>query len=423
MNANLKKLYTALLSLGSIKAEVDGEMFAKFGDTTVPCTVDEMPLYLPTRKVLDNSDGVKVFHILSEHIARPITPQMQYYITALNTTLNWKYLCLVNDVIKVCASPELHQSVKTDTGRKLLSIGKDFKEGTAAKFKKLFTSNKLDFVKLYVKRNSNIGKNSYRRIALVTLPVCDFLYAHEETPEGSTLNKKEYAGIKELITMLFPLYRDPKTNEYANGSNADVATSADAIVGTMLLLIERFNVIAESIKEHLSFDDFIFDTSVINSELDFTDYAKDINIVPRQDTVETPVVNTSAPATPAVIAPQVNNFGLPQVMNNGMPPVINQQTATAVTPVGTNSLSNALRNNPALAQMVLNNAQLANGGSNMGALGISNRPLAALSNGRNMFDNSVQTGMMNNTNGNIGMNNQFNPGVRYGNNGIDPSAV
>jgi hypothetical protein len=396
MNANLKKLYAAMLSLGNMYAEIDGEIFASYGNDTVPCTVDDMPLYLPTRKVLENSEGVKVFHILSEHIARPITPQMQYYITALNNTLNFKYMCLMNDLIKVCASPELHQSVKSETGRKLLSIGKDFKEGTQSKFKKLYTSNKLDFVKLYVKRNSNIGKNSYRRIALVTLPMCDLLYENEEAPDGCTLNKKEYAGIKEMVMMLFPLYRDPKTNEYSNGSNSDVATSADAVIGTLLLLIERFNLVAESIKSHLTYDNTMFDTSIINSELDFADYAKDINVIPRQDTVETAPVTNNQPAP--INIPNVNNFGLPQMMNNGMSNVNVQQAPVG----GTSSLAEALRNNPALSAMIMQQNQ----NVNLGALGVSNRPLAGFTNGRNMFDNATPfNNGVNLNNNNVGFSN------------------
>ena len=356
MNNNLRKLYTSLLSYGSIYANMDGEMIAKFGEAEVPATIDGVPLYLPTKEILSDSEGVKVFHILSEHPARPNTPQMAYFIDAVNLSLNYRYGALLTDIIRVCASPALHASIKSTIGRELLSIGKDFTDATAVRFTKLRLSDKYDFVRMYIKKNGHIGKTGYRRLCVVQLPLLDAILTSDDALAGFAFNKKETVALEKLVKVTFPLYTGADDNGYTIGSNEELAASTDALIGGLVSLVDRFNLLADAIKNHLTDPSIIYNTDVINAELDLNDYVKDINIIPRQDYLP-PVVAAPAPVTLGVpssplnnqmpfVVPQVNNFN-PGMNNFIQPPV----QAVEPSAPGTISMSAIIQSNPMAAQM------------------------------------------------------------------------
>lgn len=296
--SNLIKFYQSILSLGSLSADSDGLVSCKVGDLTMPFTVKDARLALPTRENLKSPGDKVIFHPARENTLRATESEvMQRYRGAINTRLNYVVGCLVGELLTVVSSVDEHRKLTPDQSR-LLSEVASADEDTLIRFGKIVQASKKStdaskaFVNIYLKKLAVIDGKNYKRGAIVSFPFFEELVKKPKNMHGVTLRNRDVEAYINLFKFIFPGIEQP--GSYNQGSNSDLCPYLHALLLGVMKVGEPINSVVEEYRAFLALsDEYVFNDDWVDTAQNIHVLLPDINMIPSQAGNE----GSHAPAT------------------------------------------------------------------------------------------------------------------------------
>lgn len=287
-------VYKSILKFAGCTTDDKGNIFIHAGTSnndSIPLVVEGKSVVLPTQDNLTGGrENITIFHPLAENIYKEERPVLAKLRSIINVKLNIIIGVLVQHLLNITASPELHDELTPEQMELIVKV-KNIDKKTFEAFVKILTqgaSNSPDrtFIFIYLKKrakiielNSKGGKEEkiYSRGGIVTFP---FYTKLEEKQKN--LRVKDMEGFRSIFEYIFT---DINNTEFYNlGSSSRQAPSLEAILKTAMnigvILNDHINMFSNFIDEHES---LLFDT-------DFYEYLKDedfigkmARVIPPQD--------------------------------------------------------------------------------------------------------------------------------------------
>jgi hypothetical protein len=333
--------YKQILSLGSLVADKDGLVSAVIEDMSVPFTVKEKRLALPTRHNLSKSTELCIVNPLVENVLRGESDVMVKYRNAINIRMNYVIACMMGELLTLITSPGEHQKLTPDQSE-LLSMVSQADEETLSRFEKIITTIKKAaangdkdkaFVNIYLKKTANIKGKVYKRGAIITFPFYKELMKKEKTLYGVTLRNKDRESIQKLLEFIIPGIE--VEDSYNQGSTGDISPFLDALLKGVLGIASNINSIATNYKNFLGmYDSYIYNADWVDTMENIHLLESEIRMIPMQAGNEGSVVGAAPNAhqpqlsvAPAVATPKPTYGQMAQMHNQA---VANAPTAPAV---------------------------------------------------------------------------------------------
>lgn len=174
----LCKIYECVLKFAGCETDDNGNIHIRMGDansSTLPLTIDGKSVVLPTTENLTKSgDNTIIFHPLAENIYKEERPALVRLRKIINVKLNFVIGVLVQHLLNIVASPELHKDLSPDQLELVTKI-RNVDKKTLDAFVKILTqgadtSPDKNFVFIYLKKRAKIieldskGENKRRFI-------------------------------------------------------------------------------------------------------------------------------------------------------------------------------------------------------------------------------------------------------------------
>jgi len=331
------EFYKQILSLGSLVADKEGLVSAMIEDMSVPFTVKEKRLALPTRQNLSRSTELCIFNPLVENVLRGESDVMVKYRNAINIRMNYVIGCMMGELLTLITSTGEHQKLTPDQSE-LLSVVSQADEETLARFEKLISIIKKatangdkdkTFVNIYLKKTANIKGKIYKRGAIITFPFYKELMKKEKTLYGVTLRNKDRESIQKLLEFIIPGIE--VDDSYNQGSTGDISPFLDALLKGVLGIASNINSIATSYKDFLGmYDSYIYNADWLDTMENIHLLEPEIRMIPMQ------AGNEGATNTPAPAAYQPNLSVAPAVVTQptyAQAAQMHNQSVAASTPV------------------------------------------------------------------------------------------
>lgn len=230
----LNQLYTAMMDTIGWSVNEQGEVVDPFDNKVV--TIKGQKLVLPTKENLSaNVEKTIRFHPLMENQSAGESVVMNRYRKQAASYINAAAADLIEKLLTLVGSDNLHAKIHPDHAGVVTEIG-HVKESTMLEFGKIIDAvakageEERFLVKLFIKKNGNIGKQAYKRVGVVSFPLYEALVNNED-PYGVTLGKRNRAILMKALTYIFPNIAEP--HAYSHGSNSTLAPTVDAIMGAI----------------------------------------------------------------------------------------------------------------------------------------------------------------------------------------------
>lgn len=334
----LLDFYTSLLKAVGLHVSSDHAVsvpvYQEDSKVLMPAIVDQKRLVLPTRENLNKvvSENTIVFHPMNEDLMRGPSKVLEYLREAARMELEAQTAMVALNILRLCASPELHAKLSPDQAE-LLDVAKKADQKTIDNF--LAVVDRLEnkdreksLIHIYLRRKGKLEGKTYRQMATVTFPIYEQLAAGERTILGVKLRIADVQSIMGVFEYIFPGLGEE--NAYSYGSNSKVAPKLEAVIGAVYNTAACINAVIDLAN---SGESPVFeDCEPIDSEWakqlgNFEAMINEVRMIPMQqgnegevsvheqgfNTVDTapapaptprPVVQESAPQAPAHIPQQ-----------------------------------------------------------------------------------------------------------------------
>lgn len=258
---NLIDIYTSMLRFSGLHVDDNGHIFTKINDRKEPMMVSGLQMILPTFENLRrfNNKDHAIFHPLAENIVRNESVVLKKYRDVVNIRLNYTIGVIVQSLLNVVASPDLHKQLNPEQMH-LLTFIKDCDDKTVTHFiqqmvSAIKTSPDSAFINIFLKRGGWKDKTKYARLAVVSFPFF-------ENIKDMKVRQKDKEAFKAIFQYLFT--KIDTEGAYNYGSNSDIAPFLDAMMHSAALIasplndtLELFNPYIEGAAELLFESDWL----------------------------------------------------------------------------------------------------------------------------------------------------------------------
>lgn len=281
----LCNIYKSILKFAGCETDDKGNIHIRLGDAnsdTLPLTIEGKSVVLPTTENLTRSnENIIIFHPLAENIYKEERPVLVKLRKIINIKLNFVIGVLIQHLLNIVASPELHKDLSPEQMELVTKI-RNVDKKTLDTFVKILTqgaeaSPDKNFVFIYLKKRAKIielnskgekEEKIYSRGGIVTFP---FYVKLEE--KDKSLRVKDVEAFKSIFEYLFSDIHN--TEFYNQGSSSRQAPSLESILKTAMnlgaILNDYVNLFSNFIDDH---EQLLFDT-------DFYEYFKNEELIER----------------------------------------------------------------------------------------------------------------------------------------------
>lgn len=302
--------YKSILEDANMSVSMDGYVSVTpiKGGSSLPATISNKRLVLPTQEILMNADksNVIVFHPLYENImgaeSEVMTKLRKCYSVKLETVL----ASIAHRLLEICCTIPEHKRLNPEQSE-ILSIVGNVNEKFIGTFTKTITHMVNDddskpFISLYIKRGGSKDGNRYSRLCVVSFPFYEEIVKeyNELQKEGKKLVPYKLA-LKKLFEYILP--NIDMDNYYTRGSNDEIAPSVHALMSSVKQLGSRTNEIIELFNGLIdNKEDLMFKGEWVESVDCLGEFLNEIRRIPMQagndgkpKHIPTPVVETQPP--------------------------------------------------------------------------------------------------------------------------------
>ena len=315
----LVDVYKAILRFAGLEADKDGYISVNLMGKKIPSVVNGYRLVLPTEERLHNANGEEqtVFHPLTENIQLGESDVIKYLKQCINVRLNLTAGHILQSLLTVVASPNLHGNLSPEQSEMLAQV-KDADEKAVVNLVNIMVataSTRSDrlFTNIYLKRGGSYKGSKYSRVGIVGFPFYAELLAGKTETEFK-LRKKDKEIFKDILEYVFTDIADPETYNY--GSNSITAPFLEALLRSAVTLASRFNDLLALFSEHIEdFEKYHFDCSWIEAFDNIETLIQEIHRTPpqagnagslpdKEEDIKPPYVNQYQPVPPAMVQVQ-----------------------------------------------------------------------------------------------------------------------
>lgn len=317
----LLEVYRAILRFSGLVADDNGYISVNLTDKLTPAIVNGCRLVLPTDERLHNSSGEEqtVFHPLTENIRLGESDVIKYLKQCINVRLNLTTGHIVQSLLTLVASPNLHSNLSPEQAG-LLAAVRDSDEKAALNLVNIMVSNASThsdrlFTNIYLKRGAVYKGTKYSRVGIVGFPFYADLLADKVDPKIK-LRVKDKAIYKDIFEYVFTDIADAEGYNY--GSNSITAPFLEALLRSAAIMATRFNDLLALYSDYIDdYQKYHFDCSWIDALDNVESLMREINSTPPQAGNEGSLPEQlQQPARPAYL----NQVQQPQYQVNPPPP-------------------------------------------------------------------------------------------------------
>lgn len=246
------EFYRGILTDVNITLDDDDNAVFVFGEgDSVPATVDERQLFLPTRQRLKSIDPAHsvAFHPLCQNVLRgdsQVLKALKKYVTiSLSTRIHLAMIHLGELAIQT----ELHEHLQPRQAAFLQKVT-DYKKRTHVTTKQLIKAANFEdrdraLVSTYIRKGGEVGNRKWSQACIVNYPMRQSLDA-----EGVTVGDVKFYSHKdkEAVKALFD-YILPDHTKYSQGSNSSVAPNLDALLKSFHKIAKQLNKIFDRFED------------------------------------------------------------------------------------------------------------------------------------------------------------------------------
>lgn len=346
------KIYKDILEFSGMSSDEKGLVSIKVGSSMEPALIkgERLVLPIPTQLVHNPDDKKVVFHPLMESIVRGPSVVIDKLLHCVNIKLNYTVGIIMQSLLSLIASAELHSRLSPQQHELLLGIesidDKVITAFTNAMLQGMKTKPDRLFINLYLKKGGKVKDKKYASVGIISFPFFSEI-------DEMKVRVKDKTAFKQLFKFMFPDIDDKEAYNY--GSESRIAPVAESLLKTSGILAVRLNELLNVYK------DYIDNPEMLVFKLDWLDYfdnlediASDIRKIPMQSGNEGSIgVQKPTPPPATQFIPQPINPGYPQPYHQpAQQPIQQPQTVVTNRGIDFRSLVNA---NPQL----IGNAQRA----------------------------------------------------------------
>tara|TARA_B100000700_G_scaffold331122_1_gene461573 strand:+ start:6229 stop:7449 length:1221 start_codon:yes stop_codon:yes gene_type:complete len=262
--SRLINLYKTILTSAGLESDAQGRIYQKLAGESIPCTVGEKLLLLPTKEVLKDTDWTSAiaFHPLSENVARGESPIIKKLKELLLTRATRVLDGLAFQLLSMAANTQTHEKF-SPAQLEYLTYLKDADGKMVDAYRKMIGSVTIDgkhrLINMYLKRSGTLNDTKYARLCITSLPILDKSDEGERTLFGHKVRKRDFTSIPQLFEYILPGVNE---NAYSYGTHNKTAPFFHALMLSYLNIAKQLNQRVEMFKEHLvDVDDLLIDVS------------------------------------------------------------------------------------------------------------------------------------------------------------------
>ena len=261
--SRLLNLYKTILTSAGLESDAQGRIYQKLAGESIPCSVGEKALLLPTTDVLKDTDwsNAIAFHPLSENVARGESPIIKKLKELLLIRTTRVLDGLAYQLLSMAANTQHHEKFSPAQLEYLTHL-KDADGKMVEAYSKMMGHATIDgkhrLINMYLKRSGTLNNTKYARLCVVSMPLLD------SDDEARTLfdhkvRKRDFTSIPALFEYILPGVND---NAYSYGTHNKTAPFFHALMLSYLNLAKQLNQRIELFKEHLvDVDELTIDVS------------------------------------------------------------------------------------------------------------------------------------------------------------------
>lgn len=336
MSKIIEDLYRAILDYGGLEADEQGFISVSTGGKPEPAFIDGLRMVLPTYGQLRsfNPKEKVVFHPLTENVLRGESEVIQKLKYVINVKMNVTIGHIVNQLLSLIASPQLHGKLTPEQSELLYSV-KDGDEKTSTEFTKQMISGikatpDRCFVNVYLKRGGTFKGERYARVGIVTFP----FYEGLKSGKIEKLRAKDKETLIQVFQFVFPDI--DKTDEYNFGSHSHVAPFLEALMMSSANVASRLNDLLTIFSNHITESkDLVFNSEWVETVQNLPALIPEIRKIPPQAGNEgsIPINKEEPPQAPVPQAPVYQTQVQPiQPPIGGYPVPLPTQSAPSAPP-------------------------------------------------------------------------------------------
>lgn len=362
--------YRGVLESFGFDVTEDGFIKINLPPHTVPLTVKDYPLVLPSTENLRNPLKKTIFHPLREDMIGGESEVLQEIRKAVSLRINLLVTNIGTDLLNAAAASDVQKRIVADQSSLITSLG-DVDQDIVKKFVQLSLAGaKKDpsksFVGMYGKRAPIINGKNYKRGCIVFFPIYADLVNGDDKIFGVKITAKQREAFLRLYQFLFPSVEDQ--DHYSAGSNSKIAPFFESFIRSALLLLESLSSIVSVFGNLTETRVDLKNTEWIDEIPKLESMLKDILMIPvtggiTEETQEgdpAPAVATAVPM-PAARVPFSNSNQVQQYPGTTMPQApmghAPMPPVNAVPPAGPpiSGLGALINRNPQMAQAMHQN--------------------------------------------------------------------
>lgn len=238
-------IYTEILKYCGLAVDDDGYISIVMGDSNNPLLLKGKRMVLPIKSQTENPNlNEKIyFHPLCENILRGESEVIGRIRDLINIKLNMTFAIVVQNIINILITPELHKKLTPDQAEWIFTI-KDIDNNTLQNFLSIQqAAGKKDsnsaFIHIYLKRGGVYNSNRCSRVGITSFSLYEKLVKNEDV-YGVKLRVKDKKALLAIYKLIFPdIDGDP--DMYNFGSKSNTAPYLEALMRTSLKTASKLN--------------------------------------------------------------------------------------------------------------------------------------------------------------------------------------
>lgn len=348
--SKMEQLYRDILEFAGCTVSNGGYIQVNVGGKASNVIIEGKDLVFPTAEHQRNpAPDTVMFHPLAENEFGNESDVLRRIREMAFLRLNLVTMHLMNDLISVLSSSELHKSLKPEA-QDILYQGIKVDKNSRKALVSIVSADKTNLGKMFtsgwIRRGGQIRGQTYSRAGIVAFPLYKKLATNEfldDKPKGVRVDDPE--AIRKLMKFIFPLLETE--SEYYQGSDSRTAPSFEAFMKMILRLGGDLQTVMDNFQEQLvDASEFSFDTSWGEWVGRLDELRNEIRLIPNQTGVQAPIAPpVAAASTVPVQNGQVNLASAMANMTRQMAPADLAPKNTS----GKRSIADLAQVNPALA--------------------------------------------------------------------------
>lgn len=310
----LIEVYKSILSYCGMKADDSGKISLLLGGISRDIKEDGKTVYLPLPEVLKHFDPatMMIFHPFLEHYNRGESKIVKMLRKTLSIRLNHSLVILIDNLLEVLGSAELHRKFTPEQRDFLISArtaNPDHRlkltEELISKYFKDHPSSAV--VSLYLKKSGTYRGERHLRVGVSSFPIYDFLTKNRP----ATLSKAAAETALEIVKYVLP------GSEVENGEGYNGFSDHSDIPWLDCLLNTGYQISGRLEELYTLFGDYLgeqaerhFDHAWLDEIGNLAKYRREIALIPDQSgnsgELDKPVPQPAAPQTAASIASNIS---------------------------------------------------------------------------------------------------------------------